>query len=162
MDEVITRISEHEGGAIHCCHHRANSWRLKPLQQLGDYTHTHTHMHRVHKNYPHLYWKQTSGLCCDNQWLSRQTPSLFLFNPVYTTNPTVAKHHTVIKAVWERDLPRLLPLSCWCPRLTTSATHTWKIETLMELLLCSFPNGEKFNYQLICWWHEVPHSVVFH
>lgn len=33
----------------------------------------------------------------------------------------------------------------------------WKIETLMELavllcelLLCSFPNGEKFNYQLIC------------
>lgn len=42
MDEVITRISEHEGGAIHCCHHRANSWRLKPLQQLGDYTHTQT------------------------------------------------------------------------------------------------------------------------
>lgn len=45
MDEVITRISEHEGGAIHCCHHRTNSWRLKPLQQLGDDTHTHADMH---------------------------------------------------------------------------------------------------------------------
>lgn len=42
MDEVITRISEHEGGATDRCHHQANSWRLKPLQQLDDYTQTHT------------------------------------------------------------------------------------------------------------------------
>lgn len=58
--------------------------------------------------------------------------------------------------------PRFLPSSCatlsrWRPRLTLSTTHMWRIETLMELavllrelLLCSFPNGEKFNYQLIC------------
>lgn len=43
MDEVITRITEHEGGAVDRCHHRANSWRLKPLQQLGDCIHTHKH-----------------------------------------------------------------------------------------------------------------------
>lgn len=35
MDEVITRISEHEGGAMQCCHHRANSWRLKPPSTAG-------------------------------------------------------------------------------------------------------------------------------
>lgn len=58
--------------------------------------------------------------------------------------------------------PRFLPSSCATlsrrrPRLTPSTTHMWRIETLMELavllcelLLCSFPNGEKFNYQLIC------------
>lgn len=46
MDGVITQIIEHEGGAMDC-HHRANSWRLKPLQQLGDYipTEAHTHKH---------------------------------------------------------------------------------------------------------------------
>lgn len=37
MGEVITRIIEHEGGATDRCHHWANSWRQKPLQQLGDY-----------------------------------------------------------------------------------------------------------------------------
>lgn len=72
MDEVITRITEHEGGAMDCCHHWANSWRLKPLQQLGDYTHTqtraHTHTLTVHKNYLHLYSKETSGRCSGNQW----------------------------------------------------------------------------------------------
>lgn len=41
MDEVITRISEHEGGAVDHCHHQANSWRQKPLQQLADFKHAH-------------------------------------------------------------------------------------------------------------------------
>ena len=48
-------------------------------------------------------------------------------------------------------------LSCWHPRHTSSSSYMRKIETLMErgillceLLLCSFLNGEKFNYQLIC------------
>lgn len=41
MDEVITRISDHEGGAMDHCHHQANSWRQKPLQQLADYKNAH-------------------------------------------------------------------------------------------------------------------------
>lgn len=53
MDEVITRIIEHEGGAMDRCHHRANSWRLKPLQQLGDYIHTSEHTHtQTHAHCP--------------------------------------------------------------------------------------------------------------
>lgn len=45
MDEVITWISEHEGGAMDRCHHQVNSWRQKPLQQLCDYIHTHAQAH---------------------------------------------------------------------------------------------------------------------
>lgn len=84
-------------------------------------------------------------------------PLLSFFSILCTPPTWLAKDRTVIKAVWERDLPCLLRLSCRCPRLAALATHMWKIETLLELavllrelLLCSFPNGEKFNYQLIC------------
>ena len=117
MDEVITRITEHEGGAMDRCHHQANSWRLKPLQQLADntdtqthaytektrthiHTHTHTHTnkhthkqkHTVFKNYLHLYWKDTSGQCCGNQ--CHHCPATLLF--VYTAEQN---NGTIIKTV---------------------------------------------------------------
>ena len=182
MDAVITQITEHEGGAMDRCHHQANSWRLKPLQQLGDYTHTlthtHTHSHTlthtythshtqtVHKNYLHLHWKRrVAGADRWCQWCSRQTPgALWQTEPNSEHGRSSLSHtvHTIIQIVWECDLLHLLSSSCvflsrWRPRPFPQSSHMRRIETLMEpavllceLLLCSFPNGEKFNYQLIC------------
>lgn len=168
MDEVITRISEHEGGATDRCHHQVNSWRQKPLQQLGDYMHTHAqsnthkHMRTVHKNYCPLYWKETSAVII-NAAARQQSHSFFCVlwskQSTYKIPQFILSFCQACMGTWNLPYTDAVQcfLSCWHPHLALLSSCLRKIETLMkrgillcELLLRSFPNGEKFNYQLIC------------
>lgn len=162
MDGVITRISEHEGGAMQCCHHRANSWRLKPPSTAG-WLHARAEMmHTVHQSY-HLHWREMTGQGCKHTRRKRRRNlnSFFFLTCCFQQNALIYKTASVMLFV-STSCHRLSSwhacfLSRWHLCFTPSPTHTWRIETLMELavllcqlLHCSSPNGQKFNYQLIC------------
>lgn len=129
MDEVITRISEHEGGAMDHCHHQANSWRLKPLQQLGDYIHTPAPTHT--QTLEHSPQELSSPILkrvwsCDNWRHGQPTTTLCLLSWAlrkesneHTRSSLCPAVHIVIKTVWECDLPHALPFSCVFKMLTS-------------------------------------------